>query len=250
MHSLARDLARGFDPAVLMDEAGMPPDPWQSDLLQSTAKRHLLLCSRQSGKSTTCAALAVHSAIYDPGLVLLIAHAQRQSSELFRKVLDVYRRLTDVPAIVRESALSLELENGSRIIALPGTEATIRGFSGAKLIVLDEASRIEDALFAGVRPMLATTQGRLIALTTPYGRRGWFYEAWENGGAGWNRIRVTAHDCPRIDSVWLDEERAIIGDWQFRQEYLVEFVDTDEQFFSSALIEAALDPTVRPLWIS
>ena len=231
-----------------MLEAGLDPDPWQADILRSEAPQHLLLCSRQSGKSTTCAGLAIHQGIYEPGLILLVAPAQRQSQELFRKVLDIYRSLDGTPKIVNESALRLELDNGSRIIALPGTEATIRGYSGAKTIILDEASRIDDALLSAVRPMLATTQGRLIALTTPYGKRGWFYEAWANGGEKWRRTKITAHDCPRISKAWLEDERANIGEWQFRQEYICEFVDTDEQFFSSALIEAAIDPEVPALW--
>lgn len=247
MSVLARDLSRMLDPAQLMRDGGMDPDSWQENVLQSEARRMLLLCSRQSGKSTTCAALAVNQAIYDPGLVLMIAPAQRQSSELFRKAAGLLRSLEDVPAIVQESAMRLQLANGSRIIALPGTEGTIRGYSGAKTIIIDEASRVEDALFAAVRPMLATTQGRFVALTTPYGKRGWFYEAWEHG-EGWAKTMVTADQCPRIDPVWLKEERVLVGDWMFRQEYGCEFVDTDEQFFSSDLIEAALTTEVRPLW--
>lgn len=106
---------------------------------------------------------------------------------------------------------------------------------------------MDDAVFAAVRPMLATTQGRFVALTTPYGRRGWFYEAWEHGD-GWHRTKVTADDCPRIEAEWLAEERRLVGDWQYRQEYLCEFVDTDEQFFASELVEAAISDEVAPLW--
>lgn len=247
MSILARDLTRMLEPASVMRDAGMVPDDWQESVLNSDSRRMLLLCSRQSGKSTTCAALAVHQALYDPGLVLLIAPAQRQSSELFRKVREVYTALPDVPRIVQESALRMELANGSRIIALPGTEGTIRGYSGAKTVIIDEASRVDDALFAAVRPMLATTQGRFVALTTPYGKRGWFYEAWEHGD-GWHRTKVTADDCPRIESEWLAEERRLVGDWQYRQEYLCQFVDTDEQFFASELVEAAISDEVAPLW--
>jgi hypothetical protein len=247
MSALAHDLRRMLDPAQLMRDGGMQPDAWQENVLQSDARRMLLLCSRQSGKSTTCAALAVNQAIYDPGLVLMIAPAQRQSSELFRKAAGLLRSLDDVPRIVQESALRLELANGSRIMALPGTEGTIRGYSGAKTVIVDEASRVDDALFTAVRPMLATTQGRFVALTTPYGKRGWFYEAWEHGD-GWEKTMVTAEQCPRIDPLWLKEERGLIGDWMFRQEYLCEFVDTDEQFFASDLIAAALTAEVKPLW--
>lgn len=244
---LARDFARAASPTEVMRSAGMEPDPWQVDLLQSDADRHLLLCSRQAGKSTAVGALATHCAIYDPGLILMAAPAQRQSVELFRKVLTFYRNVPDAPAIVHESALRMELENGSRIIALPGTEATVRGYSAPKLILLDEASRIEDPFFAAVRPMLATTQGKMVALTTPWGRRGWFYDAWEHG-EGWQRTKITADQCPRISPEWLENERHMIGEWQFRQEFQCEFVDTQEQFFSSELVEAALRDTGGPLW--
>lgn len=247
MSILARDLTRMLEPASVMRDAGMEPDAWQESVLNSDSRRMLLLCSRQSGKSTTCASLAVHQALYDPGLVLLIAPAQRQSSELFRKVREVYSKLPDVPRVTQESALRMELANGSRIIALPGTEGTIRGYSGAKTVIIDEASRVDDALFAAVRPMLATTQGRFVALTTPHGKRGWFHEVWAHGD-GWHRTKVTADDCPRIDPDWLAEERRLVGDWQFRQEYMCEFVDTDEQFFASDLVEAAISHEVAPLW--
>lgn len=248
MSVLARDLTRMLDPAQIMRDAGMEPDEWQERVLRSDSKRILLNCSRQAGKSTTCAALAISQAIYDPGLVLLIAPAMRQSQELFKRVLEVHRELSDVPKIVQESALRLELSNGSRVIALPGNnDANIRGFSGAKTVIIDEASRVDDALFAAIRPMLATTRGRMICLSTPYGKRGWWYEAWAHG-EGWERVQVTAYDCPRIDPEWLADERRLIGDWQFRQEFLTEFVDTDESFFSSELIEAAISHEVSPLW--
>ncbi|MEJ8568272.1 phage terminase large subunit [Elongatibacter sediminis] len=246
--NLARDLSRALRPGWVMHDAGLDPDPWQTQLLVSEEPRHLLLCSRQSGKSTTVASKAVETAIFDPGLILMIAPAQRQSGELFRKAKDIYLALDDVPRIVQESARSMELANGSRIVALPGTEATIRGYSAPKLVLVDEAARVEDALYHSITPMLAVSRGRLIALTTPYGRRGWFYEAWEHGGDYWQRTKISAHDCPRIDAEWLKAERESVGDWAFRQEYLVEFVDTDEQFFSSALIEAAIDPDLEPIW--
>lgn len=243
---LANDFARAIDPVRLMADAGLDPDPWQAEVLRTDSDQ-LLMCSRQSGKSTTCAGKACHTAIYDPGLILMGAPAQRQASELFRKTKEVYSALDDAPRIKQESQLSMELDNGSRIVAIPGNEKTVRSFSSVKLFLLDEASRIDDEFIAAVRPMLAVSEGRMIALTTPYGRRGWFYEQWESG-EGWSRTRVTAHDCPRISQRWLDAERTQIGEWMYRQEYLCEFVDTAEQFFSSVVIEAAMDDEVAPLW--
>ncbi len=79
---MARDLARALDPAMLMEQAGLPPDPWQREFLRSEAKRQLLLCSRQSGKSTVTATLALHTALYQaPCLILLLSRALRQSQE-------------------------------------------------------------------------------------------------------------------------------------------------------------------------
>src|SRR5215210_542190 len=161
----------------IAERSGIAPDPWQRDVLTSEAQQILLLCSRQSGKSTVTSILATHRAVSVPGsLVLLLAPALRQSQELFRKVKGVYGALGDpVPAVV-ENALSLELSNGSRIVTLPGKEATIRGFSAPDLVIEDEASRVSDELHQAIRPMLAVSQGRLVLLSSPFGRRGHFYE--------------------------------------------------------------------------
>src|SRR5262245_42787153 len=122
---------------------------------------------------------------------LLVSPSQRQSGELFRTVMRHFRELPGAPEIRAESALRLELANGSRVVALPGDEKTIRGFAGAALVILDEAARIEDELIAAVRPMLATSGGRLIMLSTPFGKRGVFYEAW-HGDESWHRVRIAA----------------------------------------------------------
>ena len=248
MSILARDLNRALTPASSMIEAGFTPDTWQTDLMVSEHPRHLLCCSRQSGKSTTTAALACQTMLFNPGLVLAVAPSERQSKELFLKAKNIYLKLDNVPDIIQESTKSMELKNGSRLIALPGNEQNIRGFSAPKLVLLDEASRVDDELVTAIMPMLAVSNGSLVALTTPYGRRGWFYEAWEHGGAEWSRISVKATDCPRISAEFLKEQEALLGPWQFQQEYMCEFVQTDEQFFNTELIEAALSTEVMPLW--
>ena len=245
--NIARDLLRAIEPGAVMIESGLVPDAWQIDLLASEQPRHLLCCSRQSGKSTVTAALAVQTALYDPGLVLIAAPAERQSKELLRKVRDIYFALDGVPDIVNESTLTLELANGSRICALPGTETTLRGYSAPKLIILDEASRVGDELYEAMLPMLAVSRGRFVALSTPHGRRGFFYSCWEDGGDKWERTMITAMDCPRIDRDWLEEQKNTMGEWAFDQEYLCVFKDSNAAFFSTALIQAALIPG-EPLW--
>ncbi|MCX7314361.1 MAG: phage terminase large subunit [Alphaproteobacteria bacterium] len=178
---------------MIAHDAGITPDPWQAELLRARPRRSLLLCSRQSGKSTVTALTALDTAIYQaPALVLLVSPSQRQSAELFRTVMQFHSKLKDAPALNAESVLKAELANGSRILALPGTERTIRGYAAADLVVIDEAARVEDELLAAVRPMLATSNGRLVALTTPAGKRGWFFETWTGGedctAPGWRRV--------------------------------------------------------------
>lgn len=248
--SVAERLAMALDPVVLAERADLVPDPWQADVLRSDVAQLALLCSRQAGKSTVSALLAVHEALFRaPALVLLLAPALRQSQELFRKIRDVLAALGDeATEVTAESALGLEFANGSRIVCLPGKEATIRGFSSVALLIVDEASRVADALYQSVRPMLAVSGGRIALLTTPFGKRGFFYEEWERGGPDWHRVRITAHDVPRIDPVWLEQERGRIGDFWWRQEYLCEFVETDDQVFSYDLVTAAVSDDIQPLF--
>ena len=127
---------------------GIVPDSWQEDLLRSEASRVLLNCCRQSGKSTMAAILALHQALFSPSsLVLVLAPALRQSQELFAKITGFYRDLGRPVPAEAEQRLGLELANGSRIAALPGSERTVRGFSGVDLLIVDEAARVDDALF-------------------------------------------------------------------------------------------------------
>ena len=91
---LRDDLRLALDRVAFAEKLGVTPDPWQGDLLRSEVRRVLLSCSRQSGKSTTAAILALHRALYHPGsLVLVLAPALRQSRELFGKVAGFYRTL-------------------------------------------------------------------------------------------------------------------------------------------------------------
>src|SRR5687767_14851503 len=119
---LARDLAAALDPVHLAQATGLAPDPWQANVLRSTAARLLLNCCRQSGKSTITALLALHTALYQgPALVLLLSPSLRQSQELYRKVRDALTALGGAaPRPSEESALRLELPNASRLVSLPG----------------------------------------------------------------------------------------------------------------------------------
>jgi phage FluMu gp28-like protein len=144
----------------------------------------------------------------------------------------------------------VHLTNGSRIEALPGTEKTIRGFSGVDLLIVDEASRVEDELYFAVRPMLAISGGRLMMLSTPYGKRGVFYDEWHRRAGEWERYEVPASNCSRISDAFLEEERAALPSWVYRQEYECSFQETEDQVFTTEMIDAAVSSEVTPLFRS
>jgi hypothetical protein len=248
MVSLAEDLKLALDRPAFATRLGLEPDPWQERLLRSTTDRELLNCSRQSGKSTMSGVIALHRALYHPGsLILCLAPALRQSQELFGKIAGFYRDLGRPVSALGERKLSLELENGSRIVTLPGSEKTIRGFSGAALLILDEASRVADELYFAVRPMLAVSGGALMMLSTPYGKVGVFFEEWTEG-KGWERYEVPAAECPRISGEFLAEERTSLPTRVFRQEYECSFEETEDQVFGYEEIERAMTDEIRPLF--
>ncbi|MCA1625043.1 MAG: terminase family protein [Acidobacteria bacterium] len=247
-HRFERERA---DACLMALRAGIKPDAWQSDLLRSSAKQMILLCSRQSGKSTITSIVGLHTALYqENSLVLLLSPSLRQSQELFKKLKDFYNAIQTplLPQPVEESSLRIEFSNGSRVVSLPGTEQTVRGFSGVALLIIDEASIVEDALYQSVRPMIATSNGRVILLSTPRGKRGFFHDVWTNGGHDWHRTRITADQCPRISAEWLENERKTIPDFWYRQEFECQFVETADQLFNFEDIQAMLSDDVKPLF--
>ena len=245
---VAHDLRLALDPVAFAVELGFTPDDWQAKVLSGTGNHILLNCSRQSGKSTTAAILALHRALYYvESLILLISPSLRQSSELFRKVTEFLNTLKVRPKLLEDNKLSCMLVNKSRIVSLPSSEGTVRGFSGANLIIEDEASRVLDDLYMAIRPMLAVSNGKLILMSTPFGKRGHFFEEWDKG-QGWEKVQVKANECPRISEKFLREERASLGDWWFKQEYMCEFVEPVDQVFGYELVMGMLSSDVKPLF--
>ena len=167
---------------------------------------------------------------------------------MFRKVTDMLALLEVRPKLTEDNKLSLRLESGARIVSLPSQEGTVRGFSGVDLILEDEAARVPDELYRAVRPMLAVSGGRLILMSTPFGKRGHFFDERTDGGDTWERVQVKATECPRISPEFLEEERASLGDRWYRQEYLCSFEETLYQVFSYDLVQAAITAEVQPFF--
>ncbi len=243
MVSLAEDLTLALDKVAFAERLLPSVDEWQARLLRSEARGVLLNVTRQGGKSSMAAVLALHRALYFPGsLVLVLAPSERQSKELFGKIATFYRTLGHVmPSTTvsdSERKLGMTLANGSRIEALPGTERTIRGFSGVDLLLVDEAARVDDGLVYAVKPMLAVSGGALLMLSTPYGKRGVFYQEWTEG-TGWERFEVPASECPRIPPEFLEAERRSMPEWWYKQEFECQFMETEDQVFTHEMIAGA-----------
>jgi hypothetical protein len=239
------------DAAVWVRERlGFSADLMQAQVLRTKTKRGLLNCSRQWGKSTILAAKAVHQAQRTAGSLTLVASpGARQSGEFLKKAKEFAQRLGIRPKGDGYNEISLELPNRSRIVGLPGTEDRIRGFSAVTLLLVDEAARVSDEMYRTIRPMLAVSDGTLWLMSTPNGKRGFFYDTWEHGGPEWERFQAPATECSRIPPEFLEEERATMGERCFRQEYLCEFEDSESGLFDRALVERAFTKDITPLVI-
>jgi hypothetical protein len=123
---------------------------------------------------------------------------------------------------------------------LPGSGDTIRGFSAVTLLLVDEAARVPDDLYMAVRPMVVVSSGGLWLMSTPNGKRGFFWEAWERGGPEWEKVAVTGYDCPRIPKEALEDERQTMGERKFRQEFLCEFGEVEDGVFDTDVVRGAL----------
>ena len=239
-----QQFAVGLDPVDFARRVlGFAADARQAEVLRARASRLMLCCSRQWGKSTTAAALVAHRVVSQKGaLVLCVAPTLRQSAELIRKV---GAFLTTAGVAWSGGRLGCQLKNGSRVVAVPGNEANVRGFSAPALIVIDEAARVPDLLYKALRPMLVVGRGDLALLSTPFGERGFFWKEWSAGGEGWTRVLGPATECERMSAEVLEEERrAQTAEW-FAQEYLCSFVGMENQAFRREWLEVAVAEGIR-----
>src|SRR5437588_676012 len=175
-------------------------DATQSLVMNGRIHRGLLNCTRQWGKSTITAIMAVHRAyLQEESLTIAVSPSARQTGEFLRKAKGFARQLGVKARGDGDNEISMLFPNGSRIVGLPGSEATVRGFSAVSLMVIDEAARVSDDLYKAVRPFLAVGGGDLWLMSTPFGKRGFFHEEWSREGR-WAKFKVPATECPRIQA--------------------------------------------------
>ena len=218
---------------------GFAADERQAAVLDSPAKRGILNCTRQWGKSTVLAAKAVHRVWTRPGSLVLVASPGKRQSRLFlRKAAEFLGKLGIRRRGDGDNEASLLLPNRSRIVGLPGTEATVRGFSAASMALIDEAAIVRDELYMALLPMLAVSDGDMWLLSTPRGCSGFFYETWNE--EGWEKHTATALEAPWIRREALEAHRRSMPEWRFRQEYFCEFAQDDGAWFDRDLVMRAV----------
>src|SRR5829696_5312034 len=181
------------DPVEFARSVDLDPDPWQQEVITSTQPRKILCCGRQTGKSTVGAVLAVHAALTRPGsTVLVVAPGERQAKLLFQKAARLYEQAGHPLPAHSHRRTGLELANGSVVEALPAVERTMRGFS-VDLLVVDEAAAVPDEDYFGILPSLIATQGEQVLLSTPRGKRGFFWELFHSDD-DWQRVMVRSDE--------------------------------------------------------
>ncbi len=226
--------ARKFGP-----QFGFIPDPWQERVLEDTSQNIILNCSRQAGKTHIVSWYASHFAETNANTTTMcVSASHRQAKLLMAKIKAIIKASTLGNEIVSDTANELKLSNGSTIVVVPSSGETIRGYS-VHLLLLDESAFVDDSVYLAIRPMLAITKGKIFIMSTPYGRRGHFYDIWTSGDPLWTRIEVPATECPRMSAEFLESERRALGESRFMQEYMCKFIETDDQVFSNEVIDRA-----------
>jgi hypothetical protein len=235
--------------AFVRNQLGIEPDPKQAWILTGRHERLLINCTRQWGKSTITAAAVLHRLLTEPGkTVIVLCPVLRQSSIFVGIVKGFVRRLGIKVRGDGENQVSVRLPNGSRVVGLPGRSGDrIRGFHDIAMLVIDEAARLADPVYFSAYPMVTQSEADIWALTTPLGKKGFFYNSWAHGGEGWERLQAPATECPRISAHALERARIDLGDEWVRQEYLCEFVDLEGSIFSRQRIEDAFKSSVTVL---
>jgi hypothetical protein len=219
-----REIAYRLDPALWVREVlGVIPAAWQETFLRAPRGASILaLTARQAGKTTTAAWGIAHTMLFYPGSLSVVAcpAQQPQSAEAIRRVRDVL-----VKAGVEfktDNVYGLELDNGSRVRGLPGSDESIRGLTVDGWIVADEAARVSDDLVAALRPMRARRpDARFAMLSTAWSRTDPFWTAWLSDDPTWIRLTATADSDPTLfTQTFLEQERRALGEHVFNREYL------------------------------
>jgi hypothetical protein len=237
-----REAIRATDPAAFFADAfRVEPMAHQITVLRSQGNL-ITLKGRQTGLSTVAMALACWQAVHLPGsLAVIVSPSLKQSQEVAIKARAALRNISLTP-LEQDSATVLALTNGSRIMSLPGTSSSVRGFT-AQLVIIDESAYVEEDTFTAARALVATG-GRLLVQSTPAGAAGWFFELWQDAqdDPDWTTLLVKSEEASTIPKDFLARELASMGPVRFAAEYGASFEESGVGWFDIERLQSLTAP--------
>lgn len=209
--------------------------PYQEKMIKAYAdnRRVITMLFRQAGKTTTTAAFICWYILFnDEKTVAILANKAATAREILQRVETAYEYLPKwmQAGVIAWNKGSLELENGSRVIAAATSSSAIRGYS-ISLLYLDEFAHVEnnvaEEFFTSVFPTLSSgKESKILMSSTPNGYN-LFYKFWsdaENKLNGFVPQRFDWWEHPERDQSWADEQKSVLGDLKYSQEVLMEFL--------------------------
>ena len=222
-------------------------DPQQQPVLDCDAKRVIVLAARQVGKSTIAALRALYLAVHRPkSLICMVGPLGNQAGEILHRAREFAGQLGLPLRGDGHNALSLQLPNGSRIVARPAVPDSLRSYSKAALLIIDEAAFVKEEAYRAVSPVLTAGQGSFWVISTPRGPEGLFADLWHDHQNGWTRFQLRADHCPRFTKEALAAERQLHGELSFAQEYQCRFLSHGLQLLTRDQIAAAIIEKLVP----
>ena len=238
-------------------ESGLRLDDWQREILDCREKYILLCKGRQIGGTTIMARKCADRMISQRGCQIVVISLTEDQAQLVITMVLTYLEINHKPWIRKPYSRnitkgSIRLNNGSSIISRPvGTTGdSVRGFTG-HVLYLNESSRMSEFVFEAAKPILLTTDGEIWMDSTPFGKKGYFYNSFINKHKRWKVFYVSSEECIEnraISATWtkeqrksalefLEQEKKDMTKLQYGQEYLGKFMEDLNQLFSDELIQ-------------
>ncbi|MBL8239315.1 MAG: terminase family protein, partial [Bryobacterales bacterium] len=208
------------------------PSPKQAEVLNTDARYLILCCNRQWGKTTTIAVKALHHALHHPDqTIVILSRTKHQASILINRASVLTQRLGLRVRRVMGFPFSVQLPNGSSIIAVAHSGDTSVG-NTANVLIVDEAALVQDHVYWLVSASVSRTKGKIWLLSTPRRQAGFFFNIWHNADPRWTRILSTVADCPEIDADYLAMQRDS-DPIRYRQDFLCEFIQPADRMIDA-----------------
>ena len=242
--------AKKFVQIVNVDRGLIPFDmyPFQRKLINNFHNNRFNICKmpRQTGKSTTCVSYLLHYVIFNDNVnVAILANKASTARDLLGRLQLAYENLPKwmQQGIIAWNKGSMELENGSKVLAASTSASAVRGGS-YNIIFLDEfafiPNHIAEDFFASVYPTISSGQStKVIMVSTPHGMNH-FYRYWHDAERGRNDyIPTEVHwsEVPGRDAEWKEQTIKNTSEEQFRTEFECEFLGSVDTLISASKLK-------------